>query len=140
MGTRPIFLNAGSAGVTLSAGTASSLTKIIEYQVQPGANIILDRDTVLMIKDNGATESANKSKATIYLVSANKQQTTILAESSYNQLKYNQDTRIQFHPVRGVTQYRMPPFSFLQVFINSDQTVATASTDFYLEAKQEALA
>ena len=135
----PYFLNSGSTGVTLSAGTAGALTKIVALQVQPGAKLILDRDTTLMLKDRGATETAAQSKATVYLYSPDRRSPYMLAETSYNQLKYNQDTRIQFHPVRGSVEYALQPFAFLEVWVNSDQAIATASTDFYLEAKQEPL-
>lgn len=134
---KSFVINQGSAGVTLSAGVASSLTKVVDFQVQPGASIILDRDSILMLKDNGSTETANRSKIEVRLVSANQKKTETPFETTYNQLKYNQDSRIQYRPVKGPERYILQPFARLQVWINSDQTVATASTDFYLEAKQE---
>ncbi len=135
----PHFVNSGSPGVTLAAGVASASTKIISYQIQPGNKIVLDRDTVLMIKDRGATETANQSKTQVKLVSANQKKVVVLADTSYQQLQYNKDTRIQFHPVRGGVEYTLQPFSYMEIWVNSDQTIATASTDFYLEAKEEAV-
>lgn len=128
-----------SAGVTRAAGTASSSTKIISYQIQPGSNIILDRDSVLMLKDRGTTETANQSNVLVKLVSATQKKVGVLADTSYNELKYNQDTRIQFHPISGEERIRLRPFSYLEVWANSDQTIATATLDFYLTAKEEAL-
>ena len=129
----------------MSSGTASSLTKVVEFQVQPGAALVIDKDSTLMLKDNGATETAGASKVTIQMVSANKLTTKILAESTYTRLKVQNDVSLQFHPINtdknyenGGRGYRIMPFGLLQVYISSDQTVyGSASLDFYLEAKAE---
>lgn len=135
----PHFVNEGSPGITQTAGVAAALTKILAYQVQPGSRVVLDRDTVIMLKDRGATETADKSKAEIKLVNPNQKNVVVLAQTSYRQLKFNQDTAIQFHPVRGNLEYQMQPYSYLEIWLNSDQTVATANLDFILEAKEEPL-
>ncbi len=130
-------VNHASAGVTLGAGTASSMSKIVDYQVQPGHRVLLDRDAVLMLKDNGVTETASRSKIEVRVVSANQKRTETRYEGTYGQVKFNQDTRIQLHPFK-TGKFVLSPFARFQVWANSDQTIQTASTDFYLEAKEEA--
>ena len=136
----PHFINDTSPGVTISAGVAAALTKVVAYQVQPGSDVLLSASSVVMLKDRGATETADKSKVEIRVVKANQKGMAVLAQSVYLMLKRNQDTRIQFHPIQGTAVYRLRPFDYLEVHVNSDQTLAAASLDFALQAEEEARA
>ena len=136
----PFTANRSSTGVTQAVGVANTLTKIITLQVQPGMNLLLDRNTVLMLKDNGVTESSGSSVAQIVLVNARTSKTDVRAEPTYSQLKFNQDANLQYRPFRSLAPnqaIKMTPFSLLQVYLKSDQTAQIASLDFYLEAKAE---
>lgn len=135
----PHSIRNGSPGVTLYAGTSAVATQVVAYQVQPGHKIVLDKDAVLMIKDRGTTETANQSIVTIQAVDPAKKRPSIIGDFAYGDLKFNQDTRIQFHPVSPGVRYILQPFTYLQVWLTSDQTIASTTFDFWLRAKEEAI-
>ncbi len=135
-----LSLNRTSTGVTNSAGTAASLTKVIEYQVPAaGYSVMLDSDTVLMIKDNGTTETADTSAVQVVAVKADRLATQVIEDSQYGLVKRNQDTKIQHHPILtpGLAgAVIIQPFGLLQVWINSDQTYSSSANSFTLIAKK----
>ncbi len=127
-----------TAGVTMSAGVASALTKVAEYQIQPGHKVIIDRDAVIMLFDRTATVIPDQAAVQVVLVDARKKSTFIVEDTFYRNVKANADTRIQHHPIRGSHRYILQPFSFFQVWINSTAAaIGATSLDFVLEAKEQ---
>ncbi len=130
----PFSVTVGSPGVTMSVGVANADTKIVEFQVQPGMNLVLDEMSVIQIKDDGATETADSSYVRIQVVAPNNDKTVVLQRTTYGTVKFSQDTRIRNRP--GVP-LRVGPFNLLQVYIKGSQALATTTTRFELQAKAE---
>ncbi len=130
----PFSITKGSPGVTLSAGTANNETKVVEFQVQPGMNLILEENSTLELKDDGATESADSSYVKVQIVAPDNNKTVVLQRTTYGQTKFNPDINL-----KNKLNYplRVGPFNLVQVFITSSQSLATATTRFMLNAKAE---
>lgn len=133
-----ITLSRGSTGVTGASGTANSLSKVYSYQVPPGMNLILDEETLLNLKDHGATETADASLVEIRAVPANGLGYKILSQTTYARVKFDPLRVLQFYPVSDAK--KLTPFVNLEIWVNSNQTMYGAvagSVDFYLEAKYQ---
>ena len=125
--------NKGTTGVTMSAGTANTETKIVSFQIQPGMKLIL-QNAALEIKDDGATETADSSYVKVQLRAPNNKKLEILEETLYGQTKFNQDGRLKNRVSFG---YKISPFNLLEVLITGSQALATATTRFSLLAQAE---
>ncbi|MBI4332190.1 MAG: hypothetical protein HY673_13005 [Chloroflexi bacterium] len=129
-------IHEGSTGVTLSAGTANSDTKVWEYQVPDGMVLKIDKDSTLEVKDNGATESANSSRVKLQFLTPNQRRTEVIAECTYNDVKQNQDQNLKYHlGEAGQDPWLVPPRSLVQLLIKSSQALATTTTTVVLSAK-----
>lgn len=126
-----LSINQASAGVTAAAAVLSTSTKVFEIQVQPAGYLLMfDPDAVLMIKDNGSTESADKSPVIVQIQPSDKQGTIVIEETSYGAVKFNQDTRIQHHPVmpgKPQLRYYARPFDLIQIYMTSNTSLITSS-------------
>jgi hypothetical protein len=128
----------GSTGVTGSNGTANSLTKLFALVVPNQRTLKLDEETIIAIKDRGATESAAGSLVEIRVTPSDGFGTKIVAQTTYDMIKMDRTALVQFKPFKGSNAMALGPSVSLEVWIKSDQTVygaVAASTDFYLEAK-----
>ncbi len=124
------YNSVGSTGITQAAGTASSLTKILTYQVPPHSTVRLGPNTVIQLKDRGATETADVSRVQIWAQNFRGSKRALIAEESYLMAKLNQDKALQWHPFKAPVT--LTEYAQLEIWINSDQTVATATTEFIL--------
>lgn len=131
-----VVLSAYSSGYTGAAGTASTLSKIGSYTVPLGMRLLLDEDTILQIKDHGATETKDGCQVEVRVVPATGMGYKTLAQTSYGVIKTNVYGDMRFRPAS--TLWMITPNATIEVWLKSDQTVygaTTNSVDFDLEAK-----
>lgn len=130
----PFSINKGSPGLTLSAGTSNVESKVVEYEVKPGMNLVFLPDDTIELKDNGATETADSSYVLVQVQAPNKYAVKVLQQTIYGQVKFNADRNLKN---KIGSSLRVPPFNLLQISITGSQALATATTAVLIQAHAE---